>query len=71
MLVGIQLALTELWRSYGVEPDAVIGHSMGGLVARSAIHHGTRAGHAWRGQLRKLFSLGTPHHGAPLERAAQ
>src|SRR6476620_925007 len=28
VLVGMQLALTALWRSYGVEPDAVIGHSM-------------------------------------------
>jgi phthiocerol/phenolphthiocerol synthesis type-I polyketide synthase D len=33
VLVGIQLALTELWRSYGVEPDAVIGHSMGEVSA--------------------------------------
>ena len=33
VLVGIQLALTELWRSYGVEPDAVIGHSMGEVTA--------------------------------------
>ena len=46
----------------------IVGHSMGGLVARSAMHHGTAAGHSWRGLLRKLFSLGTPHHGAPLER---
>ena len=46
----------------------IVGHSMGGLVARSAIHHATAAGHSWRGLLRKLFSLGTPHHGAPLER---
>ncbi len=29
----MQLALTELWRSYGVEPDAVIGHSMGEVTA--------------------------------------
>jgi phthiocerol/phenolphthiocerol synthesis type-I polyketide synthase D len=33
VLVGIQLALTELWRSYGVHPDAVIGHSMGEVTA--------------------------------------
>jgi len=46
----------------------IVGHSMGGLVARSAMHHGAAAGHSWRRQLRKLFSLGTPHHGAPLER---
>lgn len=33
VIVGMQLALTELWRSYGVEPDAVIGHSMGETTA--------------------------------------
>ncbi|HET6737081.1 type I polyketide synthase [Mycobacterium sp.] len=33
VLVGMHLALTELWRSYGVEPDAVIGHSMGEVSA--------------------------------------
>lgn len=33
VLVGIQLALTDLWRSYGVQPDAVIGHSMGEVTA--------------------------------------
>jgi acyl transferase domain-containing protein len=33
VLVGMQLALTELWRSYGVVPDAVIGHSMGEVAA--------------------------------------
>ncbi|OBK23303.1 polyketide synthase [Mycobacterium asiaticum] len=32
-LIGIQLALTELWRSYGVQPDLVIGHSMGEVAA--------------------------------------
>ena len=33
VLVGVQLALTALWRSYGVKPDAVIGHSMGEVTA--------------------------------------
>jgi phthiocerol/phenolphthiocerol synthesis type-I polyketide synthase D len=33
LLVGIQLALTALWRHYGVSPDAVIGHSMGEVSA--------------------------------------
>ncbi|MGV7443808.1 MULTISPECIES: type I polyketide synthase [Mycobacterium] len=32
-LIGTQLALTALWRSYGVQPDAVIGHSMGEVAA--------------------------------------
>ncbi|KUI38200.1 polyketide synthase [Mycobacterium sp. IS-1496] len=33
VIMGLQLALTELWRSYGVTPDAVIGHSMGEITA--------------------------------------
>ena len=32
-LIGMQLALTGLWRSYGVTPDLVIGHSMGEVAA--------------------------------------
>ena len=51
-----------------VEQLVIIGHSMGGLVARSAIHYGQLAGHAWLKHLRQLVFLGTPHHGAPLER---
>lgn len=47
---------------------AIIGHSMGGLVARSACFHAETAGHDWRDRLRQLIFLGTPHHGAPLER---
>ncbi|CAM4286909.1 Beta-ketoacyl-acyl-carrier-protein synthase I [Mycobacterium basiliense] len=32
-LIGMQLTLTQLWRSYGVQPDLVIGHSMGEVAA--------------------------------------
>ncbi|MFG2647962.1 acyltransferase domain-containing protein [Streptomyces sp. NPDC048436] len=32
-LYGIQIALAELWKSYGFEPVAVIGHSMGEIAA--------------------------------------
>jgi PGAP1-like protein len=46
----------------------IVAHSMGGLVARSACHFGEAAGHAWRPKLHKLVCLGSPHHGAPLER---
>jgi pimeloyl-ACP methyl ester carboxylesterase len=48
---------------------SIIGHSMGGLVARSAAQAGRDAGHRWPQALRELVFLGTPHHGAPLEKA--
>lgn len=51
-----------------IEELSIVGHSMGGLVARSACAHGSIAGHAWLGRLRNLVFLGTPHEGAPLER---
>ncbi len=46
----------------------LVGHSMGGLVMRSACAAGERAGHQWVRLLRALVFVGTPHHGAPLER---
>jgi hypothetical protein len=48
---------------------SIVAHSMGGLVARSAFDHALRKGAPWRRLLRHLVFLGTPHHGAPLERA--
>jgi pimeloyl-ACP methyl ester carboxylesterase len=47
----------------------IVGHSMGGLVARSACHQA--AGSAWLKRLSRLVFLGTPHHGAPLERGGR
>ena len=52
-----------------LERLALLGHSMGGLVARSAVHQATEAGLRWPARLDDLVCLGTPHHGAPLERA--
>jgi hypothetical protein len=62
--------LETLFRNWTppVQELAIMGHSMGGLVARSACHHGRVAGHAWPKYLHKLVFLGTPHHGAPLAR---
>lgn len=63
-------ALEQLLRDGpgSVESLAIVGHSMGGLVARSAIHQATQAGLQWPAKVRKLVFLGTPHHGAPMER---
>lgn len=52
-----------------VERLALLGHSMGGLLARSAFHDGVQAGLAWPARVSDLVCLGSPHHGAPLERA--
>lgn len=49
---------------------ALIGHSMGGLVFRSAIAHGQREGHAWVDRVEHTVNLGTPHLGSWLERVA-
>ncbi|MDT7838165.1 esterase/lipase family protein [Aquabacterium sp. OR-4] len=54
-----------------VDELVVVGHSMGGLVARSAIHAATQAGMAWPARLTRLVCLGTPHHGAALERGGR
>ena len=47
----------------------IIVHSMGGLVARSAVHTAQATNAAWLKKLKSLVFLGTPHHGAPLEKA--
>jgi len=62
--------LESALRDWPQQPSelVIVGHSMGGLVARSACHHGSLAGHDWLQHLNKLVSMGTPHHGAPLER---
>ncbi len=62
--------LEQLVQQWPVPLDdiVIVGHSMGGLVSRSAYQAGLEAGHRWPGLLRKLVTLGTPHHGAPLER---
>lgn len=48
---------------------SVVAHSMGGLLIRSAVDQAERQGMAWPARLRDIVFLGTPHHGAPLERA--
>lgn len=47
----------------------LIGHSMGGLVVRSAAYYGKAAGASWASSLTHVFCIGSPHLGAPLEKA--
>lgn len=51
-----------------VDELVIVGHSMGGLVSRSACLRAQEAGHRWPEQLKKMVFLGTPHHGSTLER---
>jgi pimeloyl-ACP methyl ester carboxylesterase len=46
----------------------LVGHSMGGLVARSACHYGSQQGHGWTDALSHVVCLGSPHLGADLEK---
>jgi alpha-beta hydrolase superfamily lysophospholipase len=52
----------------------LIGHSMGGLVIRSAVHQAAhpdrRPPSPWLDLARATVTLGTPHLGAPAEKAA-
>lgn len=50
------------------ESLAIVAHSMGGLVARSAWQYAVESGLRWPSRLRHLVFIATPHHGAPLER---
>jgi triacylglycerol esterase/lipase EstA (alpha/beta hydrolase family) len=63
--------LSELCAAYPmpIEEIVLIGHSMGGLVIRSACHYGGQHHSRWIQRIRRIFYLGTPHEGAALERA--
>lgn len=56
-------ALADGW-PVPLEEIAIVGHSMGGLVARGAC----ALAPDWLPKLRSMVFLGSPHHGAPLER---
>jgi pimeloyl-ACP methyl ester carboxylesterase len=46
----------------------LLTHSMGGLISRSALQHASSAEMTWPNHLKKMIFLGSPHHGAPLEK---
>jgi len=65
---GLLQRLVEQW-PVAIESIRIVGHSMGGLVARSACQWARAERQGWLKRLKAIVFLGTPHHGAPLERA--
>ena len=63
--------LDELAQSYpgGLQELVLVGHSMGGLVVRSAAEYGRRHDAAWLTRVKTIICIGAPNLGAPLERA--
>ena len=54
-----------------VKEIVLIGHSMGGLVARSAVASARTSGHQWVDLATHLVAIGTPHLGSPIEKGVQ
>ncbi|MCA9669713.1 MAG: alpha/beta hydrolase [Myxococcales bacterium] len=68
---GQQLSalLEAVARSHGALSElTLVGHSMGGLVIRSACYYATLHGLTWVERVRRVVFLGVPHDGAHLER---
>ncbi|MEU8639468.1 alpha/beta hydrolase [Amycolatopsis sp. NPDC048633] len=66
-LVALLTRLVASW-PVPVTDIVLIGHSMGGLVARSALYQAQEQRAPWLPRVTRLVCLGTPHRGAPLER---
>jgi pimeloyl-ACP methyl ester carboxylesterase len=69
-LAGLLNELQTLW-PVPIEDIALVGHSMGGLVVRSACHYGFQGGaqqQSWTDAVRQVVCLGSPHLGADLEK---
>lgn len=64
--------LERLVETYPVELGSltIVGHSMGGLVTRSACHYGRASACRWVERVGHVFYLGSPHQGAPLAKLA-
>src|SRR5207249_9337354 len=66
----LAVALEQLVAGWPVRVKSLhlVGHSMGGLVARAAVRHAGGAKMRWPRRLGSMVFIGTPHQGAPLER---
>lgn len=63
--------LVDEWKG-PLEEILLLGHSMGGLVARAACHvAAVKGGTWWLPLVKRAIYVGTPHTGAPLERVGR
>ncbi|MBA4176158.1 MAG: permease [Leptothrix sp. (in: Bacteria)] len=68
LFAGLMQRLVDAW-PVPLQRVVLLTHSMGGLVARRALQQAQADGQGWAARVDDLVFLGTPHHGAPLERA--
>ncbi len=61
-------AIERVQKARPFEEITLVGHSMGGLVSRSACHAASEGGLEWVKRVKHVISLGSPHRGAPLEK---
>lgn len=66
---GFADLLERLAAAHPARELVLVGHSMGGLVARSACRLASAAGMEWVGRVRMVICLGSPHQGSPVEKA--
>ena len=60
--------LADILEATDASRIVLVGHSMGGLISRSALHQATELDFRWANKLSHLATLGSPHHGAEAER---
>lgn len=60
--------LADLLESVRAQRMVLVGHSMGGLISRSALHQAGELNHRCVDKISHLAAIGSPHHGADAER---
>jgi pimeloyl-ACP methyl ester carboxylesterase len=69
-LADLVAGLIDDWPT-PVDEVALVGFSMGGLVARAAIDAGIADGERWIDLVRHVVTIAAPHAGSPIEKAVE
>jgi triacylglycerol lipase len=64
----LNVLLEQLVLDHPIDNIVIIGHSMGGLIFKSAAYYAQQNNYEWVHKTNHVFYLGSPHHGAPLEK---